>query len=303
MACCLVCFSGEPIEGEARRPNQWQVPLKEGCSKDPCHCCFGFWCAECAAMKLRKKSLDARGEWPAGYKCCQGVIPACACFKPGEMGEADNACCCLCLEAWCCTGISTSSTYIFVMETYQLDNDPCYNKFVRFNNCIQILACFCTIASIFISDLREAAQCVRLIADFVFRTLMGCINAQVNFELDYQIKRGPQTQVMGAPPAPRPAYGGGSVQVQQGPPQQGYPLQQQQPVMYPPQQQPVYVQQQTQPVYGQYPQQGYPPQQQYPQQQQVVHYPQQQQVVHYPQQQQQYPQQQQMVHYPQQQYR
>eukprot|EP01064_Diplonema_japonicum_P028441 TRINITY_DN435_c0_g2_i8.p1 TRINITY_DN435_c0_g2~~TRINITY_DN435_c0_g2_i8.p1 ORF type:complete len:282 (+),score=45.12 TRINITY_DN435_c0_g2_i8:111-848(+) len=240
----------------------------DGCSSDPCLCCFGFWCAECAAMKLRKKSLDARGEWPAGYKCCQGVIPACACFKPGEMGEADNACCCLCLEAWCCTGISTSSTYIFVMETYQLDNDPCYNKFVRFNNCIQILACFCTIASIFISDLREAAQCVRLIADFVFRTLMGCINAQVNFEIDYQLQRGggaykpvagavagayPPQQNMGGQVPPQPHYA-------QGYPQGAPPQKQQQ---YPPQQG-----QQAPPVvaYGQPPvQQGYqPPQQGYP---------------------------------------
>eukprot|EP01059_Diplonema_ambulator_P018734 TRINITY_DN312_c0_g1_i1.p2 TRINITY_DN312_c0_g1~~TRINITY_DN312_c0_g1_i1.p2 ORF type:complete len:265 (+),score=46.60 TRINITY_DN312_c0_g1_i1:94-888(+) len=245
MACCLVCFSPEPLEGEPRRPNQWQVKLMDGCSVDPCHCCFGFFCAECAAMKLRKKSLEARGEWPSGYKCCQGVIPACACFKPGEMGEADNAWCCLCLEAWCCTGISTSSTYIFVMDTYQLDNDPCYNRFVRFNNCMQILACFCSIAAIFMRELEDAAQCVRIIADFVFRTLMGCINAQVNYEIDYQVKRGggayapvpgklppgyPPQQTMGGPPQPYyqtgyPQPGGQQppvVTYGQGPPPPGY---------------------------------------------------------------------------------
>ncbi|KAJ9453825.1 hypothetical protein DIPPA_26291 [Diplonema papillatum] len=190
MACCILPFSGDPVEGEPLRPNQWRVPLKEAACKDPISCCFGFFCSECAACALRKKVLSARNEWPQGYKCCQGTVGPMCCFKPGEMGEADNAMACLCLEGFFCTGCSTSASYIYTMQAYQLENDPYYNKFVRFSNAMQMLACLCSLAAMFIQDLRDAAQCIRLIADFVFRTLMGCINAQVNHEIDYQLSAG-----------------------------------------------------------------------------------------------------------------
>ena len=81
-------------------------------------------------MHIRHKSLDTAGKWPHGYTCCQNTVPACMCFKPGEMGEADNAWPCLCLEAWLCTGCSMSGSYGFVMGEWGLENDPCYNKYV-----------------------------------------------------------------------------------------------------------------------------------------------------------------------------
>ena len=128
MACCLLPFSGDPIEGEERRPNQWQVPLKSSPCAEPACCCFGFWCGECAAFRIRKKALETAGKWPHGYICCQGSFPAMCCFKPGEMGESDNASCCLCLEAFFCTGCSMSGTYMFTMRNWGLDNDPDYNR-------------------------------------------------------------------------------------------------------------------------------------------------------------------------------
>eukprot|EP01061_Rhynchopus_euleeides_P020696 TRINITY_DN33612_c0_g1_i1.p1 TRINITY_DN33612_c0_g1~~TRINITY_DN33612_c0_g1_i1.p1 ORF type:complete len:235 (+),score=81.27 TRINITY_DN33612_c0_g1_i1:80-706(+) len=186
MACCLIPFSGDPLDGEPRRPNQFQVPMQKAPMKEPLMCCFGFFCPCCAAMKMRHRALDTAGKWPEGYSCCQGTVPSCLCFKPGEMGEEDNAFICLCLEAWFCTGCAASATYGFVMTEWQLENDPCYNKFVRFSNFMQMLACICSILAIFINELADAAQCVRCVADITFRSLMGCITSQVEHELDYQ---------------------------------------------------------------------------------------------------------------------
>eukprot|EP01063_Lacrimia_lanifica_P025881 TRINITY_DN3393_c0_g1_i1.p1 TRINITY_DN3393_c0_g1~~TRINITY_DN3393_c0_g1_i1.p1 ORF type:complete len:267 (+),score=85.99 TRINITY_DN3393_c0_g1_i1:49-849(+) len=263
MACLLIPFSGDRLPDEPKNPHDWQVKMCDSPCKSPCACCFGFWCSECASCWLRHKVLDAQNQWPHGYKCCQGEFPALCCFKPGEMGEADCPWLCLCLESWLCTGISSGSTYTYTMRSYGLNRDPWYNKFVRFNNFMQCLACLCSIAACFYEELSEAASLVRLIADFVFRTLMGCINAQVSYEVDFQKGQGggayqalPPGQQKAAPGFPAQQY-----HAQQQHPQAQPPMGQ----AYPPQPQP----------YGQPPPPGqYPPQQQYGQQPPPGQYPQ-----------------------------
>jgi hypothetical protein len=47
----------------------------------------------------------------------------------------------------------------------------------------QIFACICTILSICFSQLREAAECIRLIADIVYCIVSGCMQAQTYLEL------------------------------------------------------------------------------------------------------------------------
>eukprot|EP01062_Namystynia_karyoxenos_P010440 TRINITY_DN1369_c0_g1_i1.p1 TRINITY_DN1369_c0_g1~~TRINITY_DN1369_c0_g1_i1.p1 ORF type:complete len:308 (+),score=84.54 TRINITY_DN1369_c0_g1_i1:86-925(+) len=265
MACCLLCFSGDPVEGEPVYQGDWQVPINKACCHAPCSCCFGFLCAECAAFSARKRALESVGQWPQGYKCCQGHIGPCPCFHPGESvcgcSEPDNACCCLCIESFCCTGLSMSSTYGYVMATYNLKHDPWYNRFVRCNNCIQLLSCICSCLAICFEELEHAAHILRLIADCVFRSLMGCINAQLGAELDFREKVGGgaaygQVAPQGSPPF-TPQQQPGYSQPQTGyaqPPPQGYPVQGV-PVGGPPQGYPP----QGYPPQG-YPPQGYPPQ-------------------------------------------
>lgn len=132
---------------------------------------------------MRKDALEQAGQWPHGYQCCQGHAPRLMCFKPGEMGEADNAICCLCMESYCCTGMAASGTYGWFMRQHGYNADPCYNRFVRFSNCMQCLACVCQILACFCEELQDAADCVSCIADIVFHCLIGCINAQVMTEI------------------------------------------------------------------------------------------------------------------------
>lgn len=47
-----------------------------------------------------------------------------------------------------------------------------------------MLACLCHIAAIFEPSLRDAACILDCIADSVFLTVMGCMNAQVALELN-----------------------------------------------------------------------------------------------------------------------
>eukprot|EP01041_Mallomonas_annulata_P010827 gene10828-22587_t len=79
-----------------------------------------------------------------------------------------------------------SSSRMFVMDMYELQSDPCDNRVIRFNNCLQVLSCVCDILAIFEPQLRDLAQLIDLIARIVFYCTMGCMAAQVNFELDYR---------------------------------------------------------------------------------------------------------------------
>ena len=49
--------------------------------------------------------------------------------------------------------------------------------------CLRII---CDIASIFVAELRDFANILRIIADIVFYCTVGCMISQVNEELKYQ---------------------------------------------------------------------------------------------------------------------
>jgi hypothetical protein len=71
------------------------------------------------------------------------------------------------------------------MDTRNIMPDPCDNRIIRFNNCIQLLSCVLDIAAIFVPALRDAAHILHHIADFVFWTTVGCMTAQTSYELDH----------------------------------------------------------------------------------------------------------------------
>ena len=104
------------------------------------------------------------------------------CFKAGNCGDRGNPCC-LCIEATCCPGLAVSSTRQFVMDKYAIQPDPCDHKIMACSNCLQMLACLFHILAIFEPSCRDAAAILDCIADLVFLTVMGCMNAQVDLEL------------------------------------------------------------------------------------------------------------------------
>ena len=72
------------------------------------------------------------------------------------------------------------------METYGLQPDPCDARIIRFNNCIQLLSCFCKLlAAVTNNDAIESlAQILDLIAQLVFMTTSACMQTQTNYEVD-----------------------------------------------------------------------------------------------------------------------
>jgi len=183
MVCCLLCFDDSPMEGDPRAGygNHWQIGMMESPGKNPGMFCYSLICCPCAQYTLREKALQ--GDWKR-YKCCQGYYDAC-CFKAGSIGDEGNQCC-MVLEACCCLSCAVSSSRMLVMDSRNIIPDPCDNRIIRFNNCIQMLSCLCHIAAIFMSELRDIADLIDFIADLVFYTTQACMTAQTSFELDYE---------------------------------------------------------------------------------------------------------------------
>ena len=113
--------------------------------------------------------------------CCQGYANYC-CFKAGMIGDTGNPVCMAC-ESCCCPGLAVSSTRMYVMDKYDLQSDPCDRRILHCSNCLQLLACVCHILAIVQPEFRDLAALIDCIADLVFLTVMGCMNAQVDLEL------------------------------------------------------------------------------------------------------------------------
>ena len=156
-ACCG-CIDDGPIDGDkynesGDKPNKFAISMGDAPCASPGCCCVSFFFPPCALYTIRKKAL---GGSLKDNICCMGYCPPCGpCFQPGQMGEQTCPGFCLAVEVCCCCGCSVSSTRFFVMDQYALHSDPCDRRIIRFNNCVQALACVCVIASIFIPPLRK----------------------------------------------------------------------------------------------------------------------------------------------------
>lgn len=135
------------------------------------------------------------------YTCCQGYMDN-TCFKAGNCGEKSCPELCLCLETHCCVGPSMSSSRMFMMDKYDLRSDPCDNRMIRLTNCIMMLACVFDILALAIKELKDAAHILRTIANCIFYSMLGCMAAQVNNEVDVR-KNQPQSIGIAEPINPK----------------------------------------------------------------------------------------------------
>jgi len=88
-----------------------------------------------------------------------------------------------------------------MMDKYNLVPDPMDNKIIRFNNCMQCLACIVGLLAIFIDGLDQADLIINQIAQFVFHLTVGCMSAQIRYEL--YVGGPPGSGVTGATGAPQ----------------------------------------------------------------------------------------------------
>jgi len=196
--CC--CFSSAPLSHEELQKSgyksdhpfyqthqqRFQVNMANSCCKSPCCCLLTtFSCTFCTSWCLRREIIDK--DWNQ-YHCCQGFSPCSECLESCVCCEGDGRCCCMCLECFCCPGLALSATRIHLMHEFALAVDPCDNQIIRFNNCIQLAACICDIASICFREARSFARILDLIAHLVFMATAGCMAAQIHHEKQYQNK-------------------------------------------------------------------------------------------------------------------
>jgi hypothetical protein len=78
------------------------------------------------------------------------------------------------------------------MDTRNIMPDPCDNRIIRFNNCMQLLACVCHIAACIEPSLRDLADLIDFIADIVFYTTAACMTTQAWVELDFEKQQNKQ---------------------------------------------------------------------------------------------------------------
>jgi len=76
------------------------------------------------------------------------------------------------------------------MDQYDLESDPCDRRMIRFTNCLMMLACICDILAMIDNSFAELAGILRMIADCVFYSMMGCMAAQVHHEVEFRKNQG-----------------------------------------------------------------------------------------------------------------
>ena len=92
----------------------------------------------------------------------------------------------MCCEVTLCPGLAVSASRMTIMDQYDLRSDPCDNRLIRFNNCMQMLSCVCWVLAFIDNQFMECARIIDLIADIIFHTVSGCMTAQVAYEMKYQ---------------------------------------------------------------------------------------------------------------------
>lgn len=185
MSVLCAWTDGSPHEDDPRKEfeqygRQWETDMMHaGCNNCPgCTLAMVFPC--CFAYHLRTKALQ--GDM-SRYACCQGY------FCPQYCDTCNNSAkdcpeCCLCIEVTVCESCAISSTRMYVQEERQITTDPCDNRLIRFNNCMQIMACVIHLLAIFIKELRELAVICDYMADIIYCLTQAAMQAQTHHELN-----------------------------------------------------------------------------------------------------------------------
>jgi hypothetical protein len=198
MVCCLLFFDPSPLDYDPRNnyARTWQISMMDSPKLAPAQFAFGFCCLPCAIYMLRVAMLE--GDM-SRYKCCQDYI-----FPDSSRRGLENAygfkglqgcetkCpeVCLCIEVCSFTSLAVSSSRAYVMDTRNIQPDPCDNRIIRFNNCLQLLSCACSLLSLCLAmcmvDCGDLARLIDILADWVFLCTASCMHAQTDYELNHK---------------------------------------------------------------------------------------------------------------------
>eukprot|EP00940_MAST-03C_sp_MAST-3C-sp2_P002402 g2402.t1 len=194
--CCCFCFSDEPVmDGDKKSvagDHSWKVKMMDTPCESCCPFVGGCLCPCCSAMLLRREALNTKhpGSGLEHYQCFQGMrFCGCCCQPCVTMSSLPCLRCpCWCAESFLCPALSISATRSFLQHEYSIMSDPCDNRLIRFNNCMQCCSCVCDCLACItrIQAVETAAHIFDLISCIVFSCTMGCMVAQANDECEHR---------------------------------------------------------------------------------------------------------------------
>lgn len=218
MVCCLLCPDTPPEKVSAKgargggyqmyldkqnNPETFATPLAKACCAEPGCCCIATLGTPlgCTACYSRKSVLDTYYNGIQDFVCLQGYLDCCCCKVssccPGSMIG-------LCCEGFWCNVLAISIARLHLMEKKRIRPDPMDYQIIACANCLQLLACLFDILAIFISELREAACIIDIVADLVMCSVGGCMGTQVYHEIKEDKKKGiANPELMRRAPAPQ----------------------------------------------------------------------------------------------------
>lgn len=169
----------DPHKSYEQYGKQWETDMMHS----PCNNCKGFCCAAwfpcCFSMHLRTVALQ--GDMTK-YSCCQGYFCDRCCAPCNDMAQNCPSFC-LCIEAFVFHSCAISATRIYVQEERQITTDPCDNRLIRFNNCVQLLACIFHLFANHNEICNLLATIFDFASDVVYCTIQACMQAQTHHEL------------------------------------------------------------------------------------------------------------------------
>mmetsp|Transcript_1722 Transcript_1722/g.4740 ORF Transcript_1722/g.4740 Transcript_1722/m.4740 type:complete len:215 (-) Transcript_1722:203-847(-) len=196
---CLLCpttpLSQSEMNGKygssyaqfANNENKFDITMCQAPCRAPC-CWLGSMMCLCPVqIYMRHRALNHvhPGSGWSHYICCQGYYGGCCCLQPGNMCESTCPHCCMCLEAFCCTGPAVSATSIIMRNEYGLGLDNDDIRLIRCTNCLMIFAlCLsCVARCTECEGDDQVAQVCNILADVVFCCVSGCMTAQTHHEI------------------------------------------------------------------------------------------------------------------------
>ncbi len=90
---------------------------------------------------------------------------------------------CLCLEVIFCEACSISATRMAMMDSRDIQPDPCDSRLIRLNNCLALLACIFHILALIEDSLAQIAALIELLADIVYSLVAACMLTQTHVEV------------------------------------------------------------------------------------------------------------------------
>lgn len=196
---CCCCFSSEPVHDDGKGgkysikgDHEWKLRLMSAPCDSMFPCVCGCVCPCLTACVLRKEALNTvhPDHGMEHYQCFQGnKLCGCCCECCITCSRAPPLRYpCLCVESMLCPGMSINSSRMYLQHEYSIMSDPCDNRLIRFNNCMQCLSCICTcLACVTRLQAVEQGACIfDLLSCVVHSCTIGCMAAQVNDECEHR---------------------------------------------------------------------------------------------------------------------